>query len=230
MTKLLERSGIWTKIQQYKNTPNHSSSIRDIVDGTVYKKFTEPEGFLTSENNLTLLFNTDGIPLYKSSKVNIWPVFLAVRVTLRKGVSTESLLLYLSETWKINVDCGKVIGVIFIDFRKAFDSVDHDILFYKMQACGIYGNLLRWLVSYLDNRKQFVELNGVKSQLNLVSHGVPQGSLLGPRLFSIYVNDFAESISNGELHLYADDTTAFVIGNSVNYLTSYLKKSFTGAV
>ena len=119
----------------------------------------------------------------------------------RKGVSTESLLLYLSETWKINVDCGKVIGVIFIDFRKAFDSVDHDILFYKMQACGIYGNLLRWLVSYLDNRKQFVELNGVKSQLNLVSHGVPQGSLLGPRLFSIYVNYFAESISNGELHL-----------------------------
>ncbi|KAL9972248.1 hypothetical protein ACROYT_G018519 [Oculina patagonica] len=62
----------------------------------------------------------------------------------RKGVSTESLLLYLSETWKINIDCGKVIGVIFIDFRKAFDSVDHDILFYKMQACGIYGNLLRW--------------------------------------------------------------------------------------
>ena len=78
LTKVLERSGIWTKIQQYKNTPNHSSSIRDIVDGTVYKKFTEPEGFLTSEDNLTLLFNTDGIPLYKSSKVNIWPVFLAV--------------------------------------------------------------------------------------------------------------------------------------------------------
>ena len=78
LTKLLERSGIWTKIQQYKNTPNHSSSIRDIVDGTVYKKFKEPEGFLTNEDNLTLLFNTDGIPLYKSSKVNIWPVFLAV--------------------------------------------------------------------------------------------------------------------------------------------------------
>ncbi len=78
LIKLLERSGIWTKIQQYKNTPNHSSNIRDIVDGTVYKKFKESGGFLTVEANLTLLFNTDGIPLYKSSKVNIWPVFLAI--------------------------------------------------------------------------------------------------------------------------------------------------------
>ena len=78
LTKLLERSGIWMKIQQYKNTPNCSSNIRDIVDGTVYKSFKESGGFLTDEANLTLLFNTDGIPLYKSSKVNIWPVFLAV--------------------------------------------------------------------------------------------------------------------------------------------------------
>lgn len=78
LTKLLERSGIWMKIQHYKNTPNCSSNIRDIVDGTVYKSFKESGGFLTDEANLTLLFNTDGIPLYKSSKVNIWPVFLAV--------------------------------------------------------------------------------------------------------------------------------------------------------
>ena len=80
LSKLLERTGIWAKIQQYKNTPNYSSSIRDIVDGTVYKRYKESGGFLTKEDNLTLLFNTDGIPLYKSSKVNIWPVFLAINV------------------------------------------------------------------------------------------------------------------------------------------------------
>ncbi|PFX13893.1 hypothetical protein AWC38_SpisGene21989 [Stylophora pistillata] len=78
LTKLLERNSIWMKIQQYKDTPNCSSNIRDIVDGTVYRKFKEPGGFLSNKANLTLLFNTDGIPLYKSSKVNIWPVFLAI--------------------------------------------------------------------------------------------------------------------------------------------------------
>lgn len=77
LTKLLECDDIWAKIQQYKTKPN-STSIRDIVDGRVYKKNKESGGFLANEDNLSLLFNTDGIPLYKSSKVNIWPVFLAI--------------------------------------------------------------------------------------------------------------------------------------------------------
>ena len=77
LSKLLQRSGVWTKIQQYKNLPE-SPNIRDIVDGTEYKKYKQSGGFLTNGDNLTLLFNTDGIPLYKSSKVNIWPVFLAI--------------------------------------------------------------------------------------------------------------------------------------------------------
>ena len=77
LSKLLERDGIWTKIQQYRKLPS-CSNIRDIIDGTEYKKFKQDRGFLTNEDHLTLLFNTDGIPLYKSSKVNIWPVFLAI--------------------------------------------------------------------------------------------------------------------------------------------------------
>lgn len=96
-----------------------------------------------------------------------------------------------------------MIGAIFIDFRKAFDSVDHNVLGYKMQACGINGNLFKWLLSYLTNLHQFVELNGTKSELLEVKYGVPQGSLVGPRLFSIHVNVFSESVSQGELHLYA---------------------------
>ena len=71
LSKLLERDGIWAKIQQFKNKPNCSSSITDIVDGTVYKRYKESGEFLTKEDNLTLLFNTDGIPLFKSSKVNM---------------------------------------------------------------------------------------------------------------------------------------------------------------
>ena len=144
----------------------------------------------------------------------------------RKGLSTESLLLYLTETWKANIDKGKVVGVIFIDFRKAFDCVDHEILGFKMQGCGISGNLLVWLKAYLNKTKQYLEINGKKSKLLIVEYGVPQGSLFGPRFFSIYVNDLASSITTSELHLYADDTTAYVIGNSVEDVTELLNVLF----
>ena len=103
------------------------------------------------------------------------------------------------------------MGVIFIDFRKAFDSVNHEVLSYKLQACGFYGNLLQWLNSYLEN-----------SELQYLSYGVPQGSHLGPCLFSIYVNDFADNVSTGELHLYADDTTAFVTGDTIDQVPQLL--------
>ena len=95
-----------------------------------------------------------------------------------------------------------------------------------MQSFGFSGKLLCWLNSYLSDGRQFVELNGAKSPLLEVRYGVPQGSLLGPRLFSIYVNDFSESISQGELHLCADDTTAYVIGNSTDEVVQKLNHLF----
>ena len=95
-----------------------------------------------------------------------------------------------------------------------------------MQACGISGNLFQWLNSYLSNRHQFVELNGRKSLVLEVKYGVSQGSLLGPRLFSMYVNDFPDYTTKGELHLYTDDTTAFVIGDNPDDVTVKLNCLF----
>ena len=138
----------------------------------------------------------------------------------------QSLLLYLTETWNHPIDQGKVISAIFIDFRKAFDSVCPAILSHKLQAWGISGNLFKWLNSYLSNRHQFVELNEVKSPVLGLKCGVPQGSLLGPRLFSICVNDFPKCITQGELHLYADDTTAFVTGDNPDDVTIKLNCLF----
>ena len=114
--------------------------------------------------------------------------------------------------WKLSIDNGKVIGAIFIDFRKAFDSIDHNILGYKLQACVITCSLWEWFLSYLTNRHQFVEINGTKSNLHEVEYWVPQSFLVGSELLSIYVNDFSESVLQGELHMYADDATAFVVG------------------
>ena len=122
----------------------------------------------------------------------------------------------MTETWKYQTENGKVIGVIFIDVTKAFDSVDHSILHHKLQAYGITENLLNVLQSYLSQCTQYVEVNGKKSRLRIVEYGVPQGSLLGLRLYTVYVNDFSSSIRSGEVHLYADNTTAFVIGDNTH--------------
>ena len=84
------------------------------------------------------------------------------------------------------------------------------------------GTFLQWLTSYLENSQQFVDLNGVKSKLQYVSYGVPQGSICGHVCFSIYVNDFADNVSTGELHFYADDTTAFLTGDTIDQVSQLL--------
>ena len=99
----------------------------------------------------------------------------------------------MTETCKSALDQGLVAGVLFVDFRKAFDSVNHSILLEKLKATGIWGYLLSWLANYSSNRNQFVQISGKKSALPPVKYGVPKGSIPGPRLFSIYVNDLPES-------------------------------------
>lgn len=135
----------------------------------------------------------------------------------RKNHST-GLLLHLTDTWKWALDENLKVGVLFIDFRKAFDSVNHTILLQKLKAAGISGNLLSWMKSYLSNRNQFVQVNEVKSDTSFIKFGVPQGSILGPKLFSLYVNDFPESITSGELYMFADDTTIFTVSDNIDII------------
>ncbi|PFX16227.1 Hemicentin-2 [Stylophora pistillata] len=129
----------------------------------------------------------------------------------RKNYSTEGILLYLTETWKEALDTGLKVGVLFIDFRKAFDSVNHLILQKKLQAMDVSGDFLSWFTSYLCERRQFVQLSGIKSGPRLIKYDVLQGSILGPRLFSIFAKHFPEAVTDGELFMFADDTTIFTI-------------------
>ena len=115
----------------------------------------------------------------------------------KKGQSTETLLLYMTETWEDALDKGYKVGVISVDFKKAFDTIDHEILKFKFQATGLSGDVHNWLVNYLSNRQQYVDINGTHSTLQIVEIGVPQGSLLGPRLFAIYVNDLPDATPLG---------------------------------
>ena len=122
------------------------------------------------------------------------------------------------------IDRGYVVGIIFIDFQKAFDTVSHDVLFHKLLAAGISRNLHEWIVDYPSNRAQYTEVNGKASTVKEVKYGVPQGSLLGLRLYSIQVNDLPDCIKEGGLSLFADDTNVYCIGNNVEEVVDMLNK------
>lgn len=112
-----------------------------------------------------------------------------------------------------------VLG-LFIDFKKAFDTVNHSILLDKLYKIGVRGTPFLWLRDYLTNRKQFVHLGFTKSDFSNVSYGVPQGSILGPTLFSVYINDIVQCGAVGSIKLYADDTNVFYYGSDVKRLFS----------
>lgn len=97
------------------------------------------------------------------------------------------------------------VDVVYTDFRKAFDKVDHVLLLRKLAYNGIKGNLLRWFASYLDNRTQKITINGFESRASLVPSGVIQGSILGPLLYSLFINDINKCFLNCNFALFADD-------------------------
>lgn len=128
----------------------------------------------------------------------------------RPGDSTVNQLLSITDDIGKALDAGKEVRVVFCDISKAFDRVWHEGLLYKLKACGICGNLLNWLRSYLSNRKQKVVIGGVSSELSKIKAGVPQGSILGPLLFLIFINDIVNDILC-KVRLFADDTTLYII-------------------
>jgi retron-type reverse transcriptase len=107
---------------------------------------------------------------------------------------------------------------IFLDLSKAFDTVDHDILLYKLLVCGIRGTAYNWFKSYLSERKQYTVIENNASTVSSLALGVPQGSILGPLLFLIYVNDIKYACTHAYLKLFADDSNVFVKGQNLSDL------------
>ena len=121
--------------------------------------------------------------------------------------SAVTCLLKSTDDWYANTDKGRFTASVFMDLKKAFDTVDHDILLQKIEKYGVIGLEHIWFSSYLKNRRQLCRVNGVASNMGETNCGVPQGSCLGPLLFLIYINDLPFFLKNSEVTMYADDTS-----------------------
>ena len=113
------------------------------------------------------------------------------------------------------LDEGKIVIGIYLDFSKAFDTVNHDILNTKLEHYGIRGVVLQWFSNYLNNREQCVVYNGTTSKSMRIKCGVPQGSILGLILFLLYINDIPAAAQSTSLILFADDSNFFLRGKKV---------------
>ena len=142
----------------------------------------------------------------------------------RKNNSTSTALIQITEKIKESIDKSKYGCEIFIDLRKAFDTVNHSILLSKMEHYGVRDTALEWFKSYLSNRKQYVYSNGESSQLKDITCGVPQGSVLGPLLFLIYINELPNISKLLQFFLFADDTYIYYEAESSEQLEQVINK------
>ena len=127
----------------------------------------------------------------------------------RKFHSTEYAALHLTDYINYEMDRGKTPTNLYLNFSKAFHTLVHSVLLHKCKHYGIDGLAYKLIESYLENRKQYVEFNTERSDIKSIKNGVPQGSILGPLLFLIYINDLPNASHVFDCLMYADDTTLF---------------------
>ena len=155
-------------------------------------------------------------------------LFYNLQFGFRPKYSTAQTLINITENIRDSLDNGIFSCAVFVDFQKAFDTVNHNILLSKLAHYGIRGSMNNWFKSYLSGRKQFVSVNGFDSEMLDMKHGVPQGSVLGPLLFLLYINDLHNSIKYSKTYHFADDTNLLITGKNFYKLQSNLNKDLKG--
>ena len=142
----------------------------------------------------------------------------------RSKCSTATALSGFADEVLLNMEKVDVCGAVFLDLTKAFDTVDHGILMSKLSSLGVSPSALEWFTSYLSNQKQRTSCENELSEALPVTFGVPQGSILGPLLFLVYINDLSSAIKHSEVSLYADDTVLYCFSKEPHKLESKLNE------
>ncbi len=152
------------------------------------------------------------------SEVNLHPM----QFGFRKNHSTERLIVFFVEQIRSQLDKGGVVDAVFLDLANAFDTVNHNCLISKLQNFNLSANALTWMISYLTKRKQCTRVVDKCSSFASCPIGVPQGSILGPILFSIYINNLPQVCPGVNVLMYADDTVLFVHARTKELVASKL--------
>ena len=240
------------KASQHSDIPTKIiKSNSDIFSDFQYKSINSS---IKSSLFLSCLKTADIMPIYKKGKrdlkdnyrpVSILPVlsklyersmfkqiseffeniFSKNQYGFRKGHSTQQCLLAMLEKWKRSVDSGKAFGALLTDLSKAFDCLDHELLIAKLNAYGFSLPALRLIHDYLSHRKQRTRVNNSYSEWLAVMFGVPQGSILGPLLFNIFLADLFLIHSDIDIANFADDNTPYLSAKNVEHVIESLERA-----
>ena len=151
-------------------------------------------------------------------------LLLPTQFGFRSKYSTGLAVTYFTDTIRKEMNRGKLTGAVFIDFCKAFDTVDHAVLIKKMEMLGVRGVQLKWFTDYLSNRQHVVIYDNSRSDNYPVSYGVPQGSILGPLMFLIYIDDLSKVLKHSNVIMYADDTVLYFSHEDIKNIQAALSE------
>ena len=220
-----------TKLTKVFNDCLRAESFPDIFKRAdicpVYKKgdITDKENYqpISTLSNLSKVFERllyNQIEKYMENKLS------KLLTGFRKNHSTQHALLKTMEMWKEHLNKGNKIGAIFMDLSKAFDTLDHNLLLAKLEAYGFDLNSLNFIKDYLTNRLQRCKTGSSFSNWGRIKTGVPQGSILGPLLFNIFINDIFLFVEKSKICNYADDNTLFPCEENFDLVYEKLRSDF----